>query len=480
MSTDDLFVSFLIAEDKERERLLLDPRWSGGFSKRLGDRAFRELKILAERRQRRAEHLDHLRSNDRPGLIFIPGVMGSLLHAKIGAGVWWIDAARARDKIDKIGLDPNGEDPSDERLHVEPFCLDLSYEGFLFAAYANGFRSVKHPYDWRKSLRKSADGLARHVEHVWQSNGNRPVHLVAHSMGGLLIRTTLMEYYARIAEKVGRIVFLGTPHYGSPVLALYLREHFRGSWAMWLLGKYLSRTTFRTLRGPLELLPAPVGIYPDTRAHGLDHPCVNFDPYKASDWKLDLTSLQETDLQRILDDAAALYRDLFTFHGTMDAVLRRGMAVIAGVGYETPFRVEIQPGLVRRAKTELIVDRDRQNKHREGDGSVPVASASLEGVTEIRFIRAEHGALPNIPAVFDDVFRFLKREPMQLSSDPIAALEGHLSANEMTSLTPHLDSSFAVQVSRWRIPEPLAVELDELEKALDQGTFPECERVRLL
>ena len=50
---------------------------------------------------------------------------------------------------------------------------------------------------------------------------------------------------------------------------------------------------------------------------------------------------------------------------------------------------------------------------REGDGRVPLASAVLSGI-EIRYVKAERGQMPTIPSVHQDVFRFLRGQPMQL------------------------------------------------------------------
>lgn len=97
------------------------------------------------------------------------------------------------------------------------------------------------------------------------TNGDRPVHFVAHSMGGLLVRATLMEHAPELWPKLGRIVFIATPHYGSPAIAGYLKNHLWGFDLIALLGKNLSRETFRSLWGVLGMLPAPRGIYPGTR-----------------------------------------------------------------------------------------------------------------------------------------------------------------------------------------------------------------------
>jgi pimeloyl-ACP methyl ester carboxylesterase len=114
-----------------------------------------------------------------------------------------------------------------------------------------------------------------------------PVHLVGHNMGGLMVRAALNGIDKRLWQKIGRIVFIGTPHYGSPSIAGYLKNHLWGWEELAIIGMFLDRETFRSLRGVLSLLPAPAGIYPGTR-NGEAHPCANFDLYNAEEWELGL------------------------------------------------------------------------------------------------------------------------------------------------------------------------------------------------
>ena len=46
--------------------------------------------------------------------------------------------------------------------------------------------------------------------------------------------------------------------------------------------------------------------------------------------------------------------------------------------------------------------------NRDGDGRVPLASAILRRI-RMRYVQGVHGSLTNIPAVYSDVFRWLRR-----------------------------------------------------------------------
>jgi hypothetical protein len=276
-----------------------------------------------------------------------------------------------------------------------------------------------------------------------------------------------------------------------------LKNHLWGFELMALLGNYLSRATLRSLWGFINLLPAPRGVYPGTRPNDPQpwnsaspgdpyvHPCANFDLYQAAAWKLDLTTDETAQLQRILDATADFYRRLYQAHGDLDQQLRDKMVVIAGVGYNTLFRLAYEPGFLGVwEKTAKIFDRVLDNPHRDGDGRVPLASAMLENVSDIRYVHGVHGGLPNIPAVYQDVFRFLKSQPMQLPNTVAGAVGGHL-AEPTVSEAPHLDGSanapsFSDDPGFWDIEHPSPERIKQLEGMLEADTLPAFGRIHLL
>jgi hypothetical protein len=86
-------------------------------------------------------------------------------------------------------------------------------------------------YDWRQSNRRSARDLNEWLCARSDVLQNRRVFFVAHSMGGLVLKSWLMQFYKKGAKRhacsnggraearridIERIFFLGTPHLGSP------------------------------------------------------------------------------------------------------------------------------------------------------------------------------------------------------------------------------------------------------------------------
>lgn len=468
------------ADTRARLQMIRDPALAPDLRAYLGDAAFAEYERLATKIETGA----HLARGHRPNLVFVPGVMGSLLLSRAKGGIWWIDARSAK-HLDDLGLAGNGATDRDPDDDVAPCTTDPIYEPFLASVLANpDFGHVTFPYDWRKSLRRSTEAFRDRVRECRDKNGG-PVNVVAHSMGGLLVRAALMTHGAELWPLIDRIVFVGTPHYGSPAIAGYLKNHLWGFDILAVVGTLLSRASFRSLWGVIGMLPAPAGVYPGTRPEDRlpvggvtwgGHPCANFDMYRASEWDLGLSSSEQDQLQAVLGGAAELYRDMAMAHRALTLEQRRKMLIIAGVGYKTLFRLEYPVGLQRLWRdTVKITDRIPGDIHRDGDGRVPLASATLEGVT-IRYVRGVHAGLTNIPAVYKDVFRWLNGAPPELPDTPAQALTMHL-APSTTSEAPHLDGTaradkFGDDPGFLNLDEPDAVTLRRYVDQLDTGTLP--------
>src|SRR5262249_417408 len=149
--------------------------------------------------------------------------MGSLLMSQTLGGVWWLDF-RTLKHLNDLQLSDDGKEDINPNHKIVPFNIDASYEAFLAAVLArDDFGLDIFFYDWRKPLILSAAALRDKVLAIYNSNGHKPIYLVAHSMGGLMIRAALMKHGLELWPKIGRIVFIGTPHYGSQAIGGYLK-----------------------------------------------------------------------------------------------------------------------------------------------------------------------------------------------------------------------------------------------------------------
>jgi hypothetical protein len=100
----------------ERVGLLARPETADAVRRSLGENVFAELAAISKPTE---AHLDY---HSPPNLIFVPGVMGSLLQSETKGGVWWLDV-RSRQHLDDLGLAPDGIGDTD--------CFRVAYQSPL-------------------------------------------------------------------------------------------------------------------------------------------------------------------------------------------------------------------------------------------------------------------------------------------------------------------------------------------------------------
>src|SRR5208282_709622 len=121
--------------------------------------AFQELKKLGSR----ADIVAHLGVKSPPNLVFIPGIMGSLLKSETKGGVWWIDA-RTRNHLNDLALSPDGTEDRDVNNQVSAFTMDTTYEAFALAVLGrDDFGHRNFAYDWRKSYLQNTNQLRQTI-----------------------------------------------------------------------------------------------------------------------------------------------------------------------------------------------------------------------------------------------------------------------------------------------------------------------------
>jgi len=162
-----------------------------------GAAQYAELKQLAREASARG-----VRGGDR--VLILPGIMGS----KLGyPRPFWLDDVIWVDPVDiargRLGeLKFNGGKSSVQALGV----LLFAYLKLKLSLQIAGYDAEFFPFDWRIDIIELGKRLAAQIK----AEG-RKVHLVAHSMGGLVARAALLAK----PKSLGRIIMLGTPNFGS-------------------------------------------------------------------------------------------------------------------------------------------------------------------------------------------------------------------------------------------------------------------------
>ena len=100
-----------------------------------------------------------------------------------------------------------------------------------------GFTTEIFPWhDMRTTLRENAVALNNHLAKLRTELPARKIHLVGHSLGGLLaLQLRLLADHPN--PGIGRIVLLGSPYHGSYVATTFSRHRL----TRWLLGKSVTQ-----------------------------------------------------------------------------------------------------------------------------------------------------------------------------------------------------------------------------------------------
>lgn len=150
----------------------------------------------------------------RPLAIVLPGTMGSSLLAG-GRPVWLNYRALLRGRLGDIAIDRPG---------VTADGVIDDFYGPILEFLASSHHVEIFPYDWRLSIRDAAARLTTLLERLLPEveRTGQSVHLLAHSMGGLVARamiadggqgTAVWERLKRLPNS--RLLMLGTPNRGS-------------------------------------------------------------------------------------------------------------------------------------------------------------------------------------------------------------------------------------------------------------------------
>ena len=331
-------------KDSEVEAALRSGEHSGLLEDYFGPAQYAELKRLSQEAAQRGR-----RGGDR--VLILPGIMGS----KLGyARTLWFDDVIWVDPLDiALGrlseLKLNGGRSRVGALGVILF----AYLKLKLKLQLDGYDADFFPFDWRQSLIALGKGLAAHI-----SKEGRKVHLVAHSMGGLVARACLL----RKPKHLDRIIMLGTPNFGSfsPVQA------FRGNHSLAnkiaFIDPYHSKEElagiFRTFPGLYEMIPSPEK-YP-----------VDF---------FDLKTWPKTGLLPGKQALAAALKTQRLLPSDYDRLY-----IIAGVDQETVVDATVKDG-------EFVYTTSLA-----GDGTVPLQCALLSSAQDRTYYVGEsHGSLPN-------------------------------------------------------------------------------------
>ncbi|WP_319455751.1 MULTISPECIES: CHAT domain-containing protein [unclassified Mycobacterium] len=309
----------------------------------------------------------------RPMVFVLPGIMGSHLHVD-DQEVWLNYSAL---------LDGHLGDLADvDAASVQP--VSLVGDGYrdLCEYLQDSHEVIPFAYDWRRSVTRAAGLLAVEVDDALRSS-TQPVRIVAHGMGGLVVRAMIAErrdVWDRVCERAGaRLVMLGTPNRGSHEAVEALLGTSAGIRQLALLDHGRDTADIAAIAagypGLLELLPGEPFFAPGHWAQ--------------SQWSgFAVPAAERLAAAKVTFDALA----------TATTVIPHADRVhyVAGVSARTVSGVDLVKGRVVLSVTS------------EGDGRVTYESGQLPGVP-MWFMQAVHGDLPSHPAGLPAIRELLEK-----------------------------------------------------------------------
>lgn len=388
-------------------------------------------------------------------IIFLPGVGGSeLLEISTNSGVWPVVGSDSR----MLVLREDGKNPLDISVQINATDILRSFPANYYGGmieflgtknYTLGTDLFLFPYDWRKDNTEHLRKLDNLVNQVLKSTDSKKVMLIAHSMGGLISKA----YISTTGEtKVDTLITIGTPFFGAvkPYYALVHGYNFDNPAVTTAAMKMIAQNA----PAVYQLLPR-VPFVVDNATHQAV-PLEELYPriaYKAVAEGATSYYEMKSNIQLMNKELIKTANSFHTMIGTKEspkplppgvnhyAIIGQGISTLSGYTLRdaNPDKEEYSQ-LGQRNIVQVPV-------FQNGDGTVPLWSAEISGVTSTYYASnkpdssAGHGALTDNQEVQIIVSSILAGKP-ELSSSYRRSESPPL--KEKTDFTLHSDAHLSI------------------------------------
>lgn len=319
--------------------------------------------------------VSHIRgiTGNKPAVFVLPGIMGSNLNLN-NERLWLNYIGIADGILSKLDVTINAKNISPADIHGPTYNALMNY-------LSADFDVIPFAYDWRLDLAEAGKLLAKAIKDESEnpSRTNPTFHFIAHSMGGLVLRSMINDNSAlwqKITEaKKTKVLMMGVPNEGSYATIRILLGKDSIIKRLALLD---FKNTKRQLLDIFKLYPGLLQLLPQKKE----------DVFKQSFWKT-LSDLNNEYTAIPKDSDLNLGQEFYSrIENTIyDNEIFR---YIAGKDDNTPENLSIF--------NNKIVFTSSQ----EGDGRVLWSTIpSGLAVENIYYVTAEHGSIPRVTDAFE-------------------------------------------------------------------------------
>ncbi len=402
----------------------------------------------------------------RDVLLVLPGIMGSTLASN--GKDQWIQMRELNDGaiVNQLSI----SNPS-----VEASGVVEKFYGKMGRYFSERFDVITLAFDWRKTLADAATALQQKLDELLALQ-NIKIHIVAHSMGGLVARQCMIDHSKTWSQfssnDKNKLILLGTPWLGSYLVMEVLTGHSRRVKQLAMLDFDHDRKdllkVFWNYPGVFELLPLEQNTSRDF-----------WDP---NFWK----AISDRTNSRHMPNPKLHGKSLSTFGKYRTSILQqiskmdnsagffKNVYYICGKANETVFDYTFKNKFL--SKHQKLVYKATS----EGDGSVTWKSGipqPLRNSTNLYYTTTGHGDLANEEYIFEGISDILdKGNTSKLMTHPPLNRNGEVITEIYHDVEPLQQSELVVNaifdLEKTEIPPVSEFNVKVINADLEMASFP--------
>jgi hypothetical protein len=246
------------------------------------------------------------------------------------------------------------------------------------------------PYDWRLDVSEVSENLKSKINDIKTSRGVSKVNIVAHSMGGLLVKKYLKNHGG---DSVSKFIDIGTPHTGAPKALKILNygDDFGASFLFGLVGLNSNR-----IKSISQNMPSVYQLLPSANYFNDSDPEYRYYVFNGVGGLQRLGFNETSNYLKVKGRNSVLVDRAITFHYEVDGLSPADYGVetynIVGCGTPTIGQFYILNDSLEHPIYNI--------KMINGDGTVPLRSAEAISASTTYYLKgAIHALMPSTSGV---------------------------------------------------------------------------------